>query len=98
MIQSSTSPCFTTMSGTPELGSKILDSWPSTVRKKVVALLGSLGSSSVSEKYNLRMRAGATFPSQGCVGGGSGVGDDASIERGSGASSAAVIVAIMRFG
>jgi len=63
-----------------------------------VALLGSLGSRSVSEKYSLRTRTGATFPSHGCMGGGSGTGDEASFDFGSGASAAAVIVASMRFG
>src|SRR5580658_9978772 len=93
MIQSSTSPCFTTMPGTPEAGSKGVGVWPSTVMKKVVGLLGSFGSRNFSEKYSLRVRTGATLPSQGRVDGASGSGEVANLERGSGASDAGMIVA-----
>src|SRR5271155_5422343 len=92
IIQSSTSPCFTTMSGTPEAGSNGVGVWPSTVMKKVVGLLGSFGSRNFSEKYSLRVRAGATLPNQGRANGGSGSDAAARDERGSGASDAAVIV------
>src|ERR1700733_3515792 len=44
------------------------------------------------------MRTGATFPSHGRAGAGSGAGDDASFDFGSGASSDAVMAAIMRVG
>src|SRR5580658_206747 len=98
MIQSSTSPCFTTISGTPEEGSNALGVSPSTVMKKVVGLLGSFGSRNFSEKYSLRVRAGVTLPNQGSAVGGSGSGAATSVERGSGASDAGVIVASMRFG
>src|SRR5580698_9978242 len=98
MIQSSTSPCLTTMSGTPDAGSKGVGIWPSTVIKNVVGLLGSFGSRNFSEKYSLRVRAGVTLPSQGRADGGSSSGEIARVERGSGASGAAVIVAITRFG
>src|SRR5277367_5539857 len=70
MIQSSTSPCLTTISGTLEEGSNALGVSPSTVMKNVVGLLGSFGSRNFSEKYNLRVRAGVTLPSQGSVLGG----------------------------
>src|SRR5580692_11827806 len=88
MIQSSTSPCFTTMPGTPEAGSKGVGFWSSTVMKKVVGLLGSFGSRNFSEKYNLRVRAGVTLPNQGSEVGGRGSGAAASVERGSDASAA----------
>src|ERR1700742_230569 len=72
MIQSSTSPCLTTMLGALELGSKAAGSWPSTLRKKAVALAGSFGSASCSEKYNLRTRTGLASPTQDNRAGGNG--------------------------
>ena len=65
MIQSSTSPCLTTMSGTSDRGSNGFGVSPSTVRKNLVGLLGSFGLAGCSEKNSFRTRTGATSPSQG---------------------------------
>src|SRR5450432_2344893 len=98
MIQSSTSPCRATMLGASDAGSKGLGVCPSTVKKKVVELFGSCGSSGVSVKYSLRTRAGATSRSQVVCEGGKGIGDLASVERGSGASRFATMLAMGRVG
>src|SRR5271155_4821792 len=66
--------------------------------KKVVGLLGSFGSRNFSEKYSFRVRTGATLPNQGRVDGANGSGEVASVERGSGASGADIIVARARLG
>src|SRR5882724_5585549 len=98
MTQSSTSPWRATMLGTSEAGSKGLGVCPSTVKKKVVGLFGSCGSSGVSVKYSFRTTAGDTSLSQVVDDGGSGIGDFASAERGSGASRLAMMLAIGRVG
>ena len=98
MIQSSTSPCFTTMSGTGEEGSKGTGVLPSMVMKNNVGLFGSAGSARRSEKYSLRSRTGATEPIQGSAGAAKGSAAAGSRERGSGARADASTDASARFG
>ena len=99
MIQSSTSPCLTTMFGTLELrieGRRRLAIHGDVEGRGAVGILRDL--SSFSEKYSLRTRTGATLPSQGSAAGGSGSGLAVSRARGSGASGAATMEASARFG
>src|SRR5580698_3392366 len=66
--------------------------------KNSVGPLGLSGSTGFSEKYNLRVRTGATSPSHGRPGLGRGSEEPASLERGSGAPCDTAILAIARLG
>src|SRR5580693_996768 len=86
------------MFGIPDDGSNGFGVSPSTVKKKVVGLFGSFGSSGVSEKNNFRTRTGFTSRNQVVEGSGSGVGFFGKLDCGSGASAFATISAIARVG
>ena len=65
---------------------------------KTVGLFGLFGSDGFSEKYSFRSCAGLTFASHTEVSGAGGAAEAGSVERGSGASAFAIIVAKGRVG